>query len=982
MRRFQSIKAKLIVALIIILGMSIFVSTLNLRRAWGEYTDAQYYELINSIAGDLNEAAGHQALERGFGVTILASENTDEEVLNKFNQSASQGQGRMEKAVASLDILLGMSENMDLKLAAERWRKNRNELLAAREKVEFRQIEPEEWLKLSTDNIEMEFFVRDLALAPINEKERLTYYNTIIRSNAATLAEFAGRERAGLLEAVEKGAPISDLRLTQLEKTNSVVDEASKRIMSIKDYSSTPAQLKNMINLYEKEFLGEYRQLRDDVYRKSKERRSKVGQIKSMIDGEKARLESHMKAKVDELWNLANSSNVMKLAGALVEDRQGLLRLKLSVENDYFALSQSSQDYMIIRFIDPLGKELVRVDYDGATFSRRRGARLADKVEDEVMDRARNLGPGEMYISRVSLNMVEGKLETPYRPVMSLVAPVYANNTLSGYVLARIIVGRALENIRQKDRQVKAFLVDGDGYYLHHSDNDKAWGFVGGLGRQQNNILLDLPDMAEDVLSRDTGMAVTKNGNTYLWTPVFYNPENRREYWVLMRSIGPVDYGMTGTKWMEKATRAINTVLMMSGIVGDQAKIVVEKIEEDSTYSIFLNGFIALLSFAVVVLTIMIVIAAINPLYDAVQRLKDISEGEGDLTQRMEVKTKDEVGDLAFWFNRLMEKMQKVLVEISYSSKTLASSSEEMSGVSLQLASGSEEMTNKATVVAGATEQMSSSISAMALAVEEMSLNVSMVSNGAEDVSKSMVSVSATMDDMSTSIHNITEGARKALTVTGAAKERSAAASRAMNSLDAAAGEIGKVTGVIKRIAEQTNLLALNATIEAASAGAAGKGFAVVANEIKQLANQSASAAEDIAKRIEGVQDNTERAVEVLGEMFSIMNSIGKSVEDVTGMMERQSKTAREISETVNQAAEGASSIALSISQVAKGSSEMSSNVGQAARGALDVSTNIQVVSDNATDTTNSAQLVNQSSLSLARIAGELDMMVSKFKVA
>jgi len=249
-------------------------------------------------------------------------------------------------------------------------------------------------------------------------------------------------------------------------------------------------------------------------------------------------------------------------------------------------------------------------------------------------------------------------------------------------------------------------------------------------------------------------------------------------------------------------------------------------------------------------------------------------------------------------------------------------------------------------------------------------------------VSKSMGAVSSSVGEMSVSIQKLTDVARKAFTVTGSAKERSAAASRAMNSLDAAAGEIGKVTDVIKRIAEQTNLLALNATIEAASAGAAGKGFAVVANEIKLLASQSASAAEDIARRIDGVQDNAERAVEALGEMFTIMNSIGKSVEEITGMMERQNGTAREISATVSHAAEEAGSIAMSIAQIAKGSGEMSSSVGDAAKGAQDVSANIQVVRDNASDTTASAQIVNNSSLSLARIAGELDGMISKFKVA
>ena len=107
--------------------------------------------------------------------------------------------------------------------------------------------------------------------------------------------------------------------------------------------------------------------------------------------------------------------------------------------------------------------------------------------------------------------------------------------------------------------------------------------------------------------------------------------------------------------------------------------------------------------------------------------------------------------------------------------------------------------------------------------------------------------------------------------------QMSQSATDTMNVLGKAAKDIGEVTALIKRIAEQTNLLALNATIEAASAGDAGKGFAVVANEIKELASQSAQAAEDIARRIEGAQSNTEEAVRVISGISDVIDSINES---------------------------------------------------------------------------------------------------------
>ncbi|MDY6989050.1 MAG: methyl-accepting chemotaxis protein, partial [Thermodesulfobacteriota bacterium] len=195
------------------------------------------------------------------------------------------------------------------------------------------------------------------------------------------------------------------------------------------------------------------------------------------------------------------------------------------------------------------------------------------------------------------------------------------------------------------------------------------------------------------------------------------------------------------------------------------------------------------------------------------------------------------------------------------------------------------------------------------------------------------------------------------------------------------AKEIGQVTALIKRIAEQTNLLALNATIEAASAGDAGKGFAVVAKEIKELANQSAQAAEDIARRIDGVQTNTEEAVKVMADVSAIINNMNESSAAITNSVEQQRTTANEIAGNVQQVNRGIGEIASSIAEIAKGANDMARSAAEGAGGVAEVSSNIQGVSRAAGDTNTGAQQVNASASELAKMAEQIRGMIGRFKL-
>ena len=161
-----------------------------------------------------------------------------------------------------------------------------------------------------------------------------------------------------------------------------------------------------------------------------------------------------------------------------------------------------------------------------------------------------------------------------------------------------------------------------------------------------------------------------------------------------------------------------------------------------------------------------------------------------------------------------------------------------------------------------------------------------------------------------------------------------------MQDLERSAVEIGKVTEAIKMLALQTNLLALNATIEATSAGEAGRGFAVVAREIKELANQSANAAEDIARKIEGVQSVAHDAVDVIQQVRQIIRALHTASLRTSAAVEKQSVLGKQSADNLSGASQGVERIARSIAEVAKGATDMSRNASEAAAAANDMSRN------------------------------------------
>jgi methyl-accepting chemotaxis protein len=314
--------------------------------------------------------------------------------------------------------------------------------------------------------------------------------------------------------------------------------------------------------------------------------------------------------------------------------------------------------------------------------------------------------------------------------------------------------------------------------------------------------------------------------------------------------------------------------------------------------------------------------AVIGPLQDVSGVLNKLAGG--DFTALVTSKYAGDFDLLANAVNTLSKSVRSALEQIGQNVSALASASEELNKVSQSMGSSADETATQASVVSAAAEQVSN--------------NVQTVATGA--------------DEMGASIKEIAKNTAEATRVASSAVRTAEATNETISKLGQSSAEIGQVIKVITSIAQQTNLLALNATIEAARAGEAGKGFAVVANEVKELAKETAKATEDISRKIEAIQTDTNGAVLAIGQISQVIGQISDIQTTIASAIEEQSATTNEIGRTLAEAS--------------KGSTDISKNIGGVAEAA-------RATTVGATDTSKSAH-------SLEKMAAELRTLVSQFR--
>ncbi|RLB93794.1 MAG: hypothetical protein DRH26_02985 [Deltaproteobacteria bacterium] len=333
--------------------------------------------------------------------------------------------------------------------------------------------------------------------------------------------------------------------------------------------------------------------------------------------------------------------------------------------------------------------------------------------------------------------------------------------------------------------------------------------------------------------------------------------------------------------------------------------------------------------------------------------LKDVAEGEGDLTQRIRITSKDEIGELSHWFNLFIEKLQNMIQDISKSSQSLSGSVDVTKGASRDISDNSSQMLDTTRTVTQSTHEMSSQITSISGVVGQAADNLDIVASATEE--------------MTATINEIAKNAESARSMSTETKGKIKTASVKVTQLGMDAKEIDGFTASINDISEQTNLLALNATIEAARAGEAGKGFAVVAGEIKELARQTATATQDIKGKIDNIMLSSGDTVTEMGVILKAFGDMNDVVNEIASAIEEQSATTKEIADNT--------------ATVAMGINDVNTNITQVDLLTSDIATQMETVNQASGKMSENCTNINKDTQEMGTQTARLDQLINRFKI-